>query len=106
VDKLLDTGNFERIFLATDSENVRTLFESRYPTLLCLNHVRRDDGNDVHTSDTSGPKIGEEVILDVYTLATCKHVVIGWSNIGWSLPYLNPDLTWTYIYGPRDISQS
>jgi hypothetical protein len=106
VDCLMETGNYERIFLATDSEKVREQFEARYPTLLCLNHTRRDDGNDVHQSDTSGPKIGEEVILDVYTLAACKHCVVGYSNVAWALPYLNPDLTWDYVYGRRDITRS
>jgi len=88
VRKLIQTGKYEQIFLATDEndavEKFRKAFGERvriYPDTF------RDDGGDdsiaFSKSDREHHKyrLGLEVLRDQYTLTNCKGLVCGYSNV-------------------------
>lgn len=85
IKKALKEHNFEKIFLATDDDDVVNIFKKEFGTMLIyydkmfkvanrteLLESKRDDHNYL---------LGLEVLIDVYTLAACSGLIAGLSNV-------------------------
>lgn len=87
IDRLLEKGHYDRIFLATDDSNRLQKFIEHYGDKLCyFDDVARTTGNEgVHfsnnTRDNHHYQLGAEVIRDVYTLAACDGLVASMSQV-------------------------
>lgn len=85
--KLLESGKYDKVFLATDERAVVELFERELgDRVVFYKDVYRSDGTQsVHGSNDSRErhryKLGLEVLRDVYTLARCDALVAGLSNV-------------------------
>lgn len=94
--KLLYTGRYERVFLATDDNEALELFKKEIPSemLVYYHDVQRGSGFvapfEVDNSRYLNKYIlGLEVLRDVYTLACCDGLVGGLSQVGFAARYIN-----------------
>ena len=84
---LLDTGEYDRIFLATDDEGAVRGFESRFPgKVITYDDVCRTDSDvSVAFSNSDRPdhhyRLGFEVLRDMLTLSRCNALVAGASQV-------------------------
>lgn len=86
--KLLDTGRYEQIFLATDENaavrKFREIFGSKVKV---YQDTFRDEGGDESIAFSSSERknhkylLGLEVLRDQYTLTCCEGLVCGYSNV-------------------------
>ena len=87
IDELLQTGEFDKIFLATDDENRLKKFIEKYgDQVRYYRDVKRTSGSEgVHYSTSNRENhhywLGAEVIRDVYTMASCGGLVAGMSEV-------------------------
>ena len=87
-EKLLSTGNYDGIFLATEDGDVIKEFENRFGDKLFLySDVVRGTGeinayNVKAKRDNHRYLLGYEVLRDVYTLAMCSAFVTSMSGVG------------------------
>ena len=86
IDKAFEDG-FEQIFLATDDQNVRNQFFSRYGARLRIyeNVMRTKGSTGVHLqeydNETEKYMRGREVLLDMITLSSCDGFLAGNSHV-------------------------
>ncbi len=87
VDAALNTGNFDRIFLATDDSEALNAFQRKYGSMIRFyEDVIRTDGDEtVMRSRVNRANhhylLGLEVLRDMYTLSHCNGIVAGLSNV-------------------------
>ena len=88
VDDLMGKYHYQYIFLATDEANVVKKFREKYGKCVRVHEdvFRNIDGDDSVAFSHSSRKdhhylLGLEVIKDAYTLAICKSLVCGRSNV-------------------------
>lgn len=87
VDRMLENGSYNRIFLATDDMRILRNFVKRYGEQLCFyEDVERSSKNkSVAFSDSNRDNhkylLGLEVIRDMYTLSKCAGLVAGISQV-------------------------
>ena len=89
---------YDEVFLATDDENILTLFKQEFKDkLLYYTDVFRT-GNNVgpHGTPNDRPlhyyKLGLEVLRDIYTLANCDSLVCSLSGVSFAARYVNISL--------------
>lgn len=87
-DKLMRTGKYEQIFLATDENKAVRKFKEQFGELVKVydDTFRDDDGEDsiaFSESDREHHKylLGLEVLRDQYALTNCDGLVCGYSNV-------------------------
>lgn len=87
-DKLMQSGKYEQIFLATDENEAVLKFRERFGDLVKIydDTFRDDSGDDsiaFSESDREHHKylLGLEVLRDQYTLTNCSGLVCGYSNV-------------------------
>ncbi len=86
-EKLLSTGRYDRIFLATDDTDALKAFRERFGDRVhCYSDVYRTDGDtSVAFSEDSRPqhhyRLGLEVLRDMETLAHCGALIAGPSQV-------------------------
>lgn len=89
-DKLLVSGGYDKIFLATDDNNAIRMFESRFgEKALYYQDVMRSEGNEtvmksVSSRENHHYKLGLEVLRDMLTLAACDGLVAGLSQVSYA----------------------
>ena len=95
VKELFYGGEYDGIFLATDDKNALNAFDNEFhDKLLYFKDVFRSE-NDIgpHTTENSREmhhyKLGLEVLRDAYTLAHCKSLVCGLSQVSFAAQYIN-----------------
>lgn len=88
VEKLIQTGKYEQIFLATDENDAVEKFMAAFGDIVRIySDTFRDDGGDdsiaFSKSDRAYHKylLGLEVLRDQYTLTNCGGLVCGYSNV-------------------------
>lgn len=88
-------GEYDGIFLATDDKNALDEFKNVFQEkLLYYNDVFRTE-NDIGPHETEDSrdrhhyKLGLEVLRDAYTLAHCKSLVCGLSQVSFAAQYIN-----------------
>lgn len=87
---LVETGEYDRIFLATDDTNAVRLFRNEFGSkILYYDDVTRGEGNETvmksdSTRDDHHYKLGLEVLRDMYTLASCDGLVAGLSQVSFA----------------------
>ncbi len=87
IDKIMEEGKYEKIFLATDDSRILEKFAAKYgETLRYYTDVMRSGRNKSVMLGKSGRKyhkyrLGLEVIRDMYTLAMCGGLVAGISQV-------------------------
>ncbi|MDE7327733.1 MAG: hypothetical protein K2N63_15890, partial [Lachnospiraceae bacterium] len=87
-------GEYEQVFLATDSLEAIELFKKEFGDILVFyQDVQRSDGDvGVHEIENSRKNhhylLGMEVLRDAYTLAACDSLVAGLSNVSFAAQYI------------------
>lgn len=88
VKDLLNTKNYEQIFLATDENAIVERFRQEFGDLVKVyEDTYRDDGTGESIAFSQSDrenhhyKLGLEVLRDQYTLTRCEALVCGYSNI-------------------------
>lgn len=95
VREIFSSGNYNKIFLATDDLNALEIFKKEFPDNLVYysDAFRSDSDVGPHSLPSDRPlhhyKLGLEVLRDVYTLANCDAIVCGVSNVSLSSRYIN-----------------
>lgn len=88
--RLMSSGNYSSIFLATDEEKIINLFKEVFGQDKIITYKAfRDTGKNslegIHLtpSDRKNHKylLGYEVLRDAYTLSKCKSLICGYSNV-------------------------
>ena len=88
IKKLLVSGEYEQIFLATDDQEAIDILKDAFKEKLLYydNVSRTDDGTGVHTTGfrtgKNGYQMGIEVLTDTYCLANCDGLITGYSGAG------------------------
>lgn len=92
---LFESGNYDRIFIATEDTNLLNSFiEAFGETLVYYRDVCRS-GNKTspHVTSNKRPlhhyRLGLEVLRDVYTLANCDSLICGLSQVSFAARYVN-----------------
>ena len=92
---MFESGEYEGIFLATDDINALNKFKSEFgEKLLFYDDVFRTE-NDIGPHETQNCrdlhhyKLGLEVLRDAYTLANCKGLLCGLSQVSFAVRYIN-----------------
>lgn len=94
--ELLEKGEYDKVFLATDDLNALKLFQNALSStqLVYYDDVLRTEGSiGPHSVESTRAlhhyKLGLEVIRDVYTLATCDGLIAGLSQVSFAARYIN-----------------
>lgn len=88
-------GNYDQIFLATDDKFAYELFKEKMgEAVVCYEDVMRSDNDEsVVLTQSTRPlhryKLGLEVLRDVYTLACCKGIIVGATNVAYMARTVN-----------------
>lgn len=81
------TGNFEKVFLATDEISVIKLYEDVFGDSLIYykDILRSENGDALHFSENTRKNhkflLGREVLRDMYSLSKCNGLIAGMSNV-------------------------
>ena len=95
VKELLSTGKYDSLFLATDDENVLSIFLDNFEDRLLYFHdsLRSKDNMSPHRMEVSRAfhhyRLGLEVLRDAYALANCSAFVGGLSQVAFAARYIN-----------------
>ncbi|HJA30884.1 MAG TPA: O-fucosyltransferase family protein [Candidatus Eisenbergiella pullicola] len=87
---LMNTGKYDKIFLATDDENAVESFGRKFPDkLVFYTDVIRSKGTETVMKSESlrenhHYKLGLEVLRDMYTLANCDGLIAGLSQVSFA----------------------
>lgn len=85
--RLMDTGKYSKIFLATDDANAVKVFDKAFPNQVVYysDTFRSENDQAVHGSHSTRDRhefmLGLEVLRDMYTLASCSGLVASVSNV-------------------------
>tara|TARA_Y100001938_G_C8080454_1_gene428716 strand:- start:1167 stop:2207 length:1041 start_codon:yes stop_codon:yes gene_type:complete len=90
------------IFVASDNnEAIAKIFKKFVNNKIIVYNCTRMKSYDsiipVHLSSQSGPKAGEEALIDCLLLSECNHIICTDSNLSAAALYFNPAATCTYI---------
>jgi hypothetical protein len=113
---VIDSLDFDRLFVATDNYNLLNAFKDRYGNdVVYQKNVFRDKvdpavkGSEIHKThgyrkkDSKGRKIqgmGEDVLTDALLLARCTGMVHIESNLATAVGFINPDIEMVYLGDP------
>lgn len=88
---------FDRLFLATDDQDVIQDFEKKYADKLFYHPCTRSSGNQaIHSQKLqNGFDLGKEALLDCFALSQCKHAILSPSNLSFSTLVFNPYLSYS-----------
>lgn len=87
IDEAMKNSNFQQIFLATDDNDILTLFKKRYKGMLVYydDVFRGNSSEGIHTTNILREHhhylLGREVLRDMYTLASCDGFIAGMSQV-------------------------
>ncbi len=101
-EKILNTGDFDRIFLATDDADVVDEFKKKFGDMVVYydDINRSTDGKCIHhgAGNRAMNKYlnGLEVLRDVYTLANCSGLIAGLSMVSFFARIINKSLEKDY----------
>ena len=94
--QLLEEGEYEQVFLATDDKRFLRMFQEAFPEhqLVFYEDVFRGESDlGVQCSQNDRPhhkyKLGLEVLRDSYTLACCDGLIAGLSQVSIGARYIN-----------------
>lgn len=98
VQKEFASGNYKKIFIATDDENILKMFINFFgDNLVFYDDVPRVSGNNgIHLQENNRPlnhyKLGLELLRDVYTLVSCDSFICGLSHVSFMVRYVKESL--------------
>lgn len=103
-EKLLQTGRFNKIFLATDDAGIITEFKKKFGDNVVYyeDTFRSENGQSIHQGNVDNQREhhkylnGLEVLRDVYTLAYCDGLVAGLSMVSFFARIINNSLDKRY----------
>ncbi len=87
VDRMMNSGSYNRIFLATDDVKILSNFKKKYGQCLCYYEDVQRSNNNKSVAFSNGNRdkhkylLGLEVIRDMYTLSKCTGLVAGISQV-------------------------
>jgi len=85
-----------KIFVATDQIQYLDVMRNRYPGRVVSHECIRSDNEIAPFKMPASPyQKGEDVLLDILTLARCNHLLRGASHVGAMAMYFGPELTCT-----------
>jgi hypothetical protein len=92
---------FDKIFLATDDENILNILVKKYGYDIIIYHqaTRSSSKVAIHTamSFQNPYQLGLEALIDCYCLAHCTEAILVHSNLSYAALVINPDLTYTLM---------
>ncbi len=95
VKELYASGDYDKIFLATDDENVLELFQREFKSELLYYADAFRSKNHVGAQCTYSKRplhyyrLGLETLRDIYTLANCNSLICGPSQVAFAAQYIN-----------------
>ena len=87
VEQVLNSGNYDFVFLATDEEKTLDIFREKVGIKLLYHEVLRSKGGEaLHTSTYSLREnhrynLCREILMDLFTLGRCDGLIAGLSNV-------------------------
>jgi hypothetical protein len=96
-------SKFDKIFLATDDQEVATQFAQLYGDKLWLNDVvRSKNGQALHEDKDLANKyqLGLDALADCYALSLCTEALLYYSNLSYSVLFFNPELKYKLMERP------
>lgn len=102
IDKLIDRHNM--LFLSTDDDRVVQDFRKRYGAKVHVNDVKRSsDTQAVHRNFEHDDRLrlGLDVLTDCLCLASCKKLVLTFSNVSYASLLFNPGVPYILLEKPR-----
>lgn len=102
IDKLIDRHDV--LFLSTDDERIVSGFRKRYGTKVHVNDVKRSaDAQAVHRNFENNHRwrLGLDVLTDCLCLASCKKLVLTFSNVSYAALLFNPEVPYILLEKPR-----
>lgn len=84
IDKILETQQYDKIFVATDDDEYLRKMEYRYgDKVLCFSDTRRSKDGVIPYFSADSPKyrVTYEVLRDIYSLIFCNALIGGPSNV-------------------------
>jgi hypothetical protein len=98
IDELDKKYDFNVIFIATDSIDFIEKARNRYKVKIICNDFNRSSGDiGVHNLPYNNPvELGNQVLIDVYTMSACKYFVHGNSNVAHAVLVLKGNLNNCY----------
>jgi hypothetical protein len=91
---------FDKLFLATDDQEILRLFQKKYGEKLIFNPFYRSSGVvAIHGSEknSNGFQLGKEALLDCLSLSFCNHVILSPSNLSYCVLVFNPELKYELV---------
>lgn len=88
--RLMETGRYEGIFLATDDDNALKIFKERFAgQITYYEDVIRSTGDETvmkseNKRENHHYKLGLEVLRDMYTLSACDGLIAGLSQVSYA----------------------
>lgn len=101
IDEELSKGNYSKLLLATDVQNVVSIFKSRYGNFLIHydDALLSKDGEEISlgVSKENPYKVGEDAIVETLLLSKVDHLLAISSNISKSAIIFGDNLKYTFI---------
>lgn len=95
---------YDLLFLSTDDEGVVHDFRKRYGTKLHVNSTTRSgDSQAVHRNFEHSHRrhLGLEVLTDCLCLASCRKLILTFSNVSYATLLFNPEVSYVLLEKPR-----
>ena len=95
---------FDMLFLSTDDVRVVESFRKRYGAKVYVNDVTRStETHAVHRNFeyTRRHQLGLEVLTDCLCLASCKKLILTFSNVSYAALLFNPEIPYILLERPR-----
>ncbi len=89
--------SFDKLFIATDDDAILQSFKERYPEkAICNPFIRSSGGVSLHRHMVVENRyvLGQQALLDCYTLSCCTKVILGPSNLSYCVLLLNPEIVY------------
>jgi hypothetical protein len=98
IDRIIK--QYDKLFVATDDEEVLSQFKIKYSDKLIYHNVHRSKGTlAIHSRTDISDRyaLGLEALLECYSLSLCKKVILSPSNLSYVACLLNPQLNYTLV---------
>ena len=100
IDEKLNTGDFKKLFLATDEERIVQQFINKYGDFVNINSniTRSSTCQGIHLSNLiNKEQLAIDVLIDAISLANCEEILITSSNVSGYTLCVNPKIKYSYI---------
>jgi hypothetical protein len=97
---------YDKLFVATDDENILTILKQRFGNKVIVNDVTRSKNEiALHADNTHENRylLGLEAMLDCYSLSKCNKALLVSSNLSYAALFFNPELDYILLESDKSI---